>query len=1014
MADKNLNFNIKVNNKELDLTKTSFKDFNNIIKQAKKDLQSLPITDPRYKVLQTDIKNADAAWKEMNKTIAQSGDDMEETGGKVETFKKQIKDATDELFRLEKQFGKNSKEYTDQQQKIAGLRDAQEELVRTTQDLDDTLAAIPGPIGQIGQGMQQLEGISQNVGSAMIKLGINFKTTDGIIKASGVGALVLLLATLVAALISAAKSSKPLQDAFAVMGDAVGALFDALKPVTDFLINVFVGSIKIVSSALNGLASLFGGVSNGINKQTLDLERSVQLQEKLFNGLSNSISKNTKEIVDSYTEYKKALLEVSKALQEKTITDKQALDQQLLIELNHLTKIKLLRDQQSKEFNDKALEIQQLDDKTSQTRITNQRKYAIKGLENEREFTALSLANEQKSAEERVKIIQDNINTVTKTDIEGKAILLDALELSKKEEQSLVVYYQQKMVASYKLSQAEQTKQQAEFSREDIALINERALAVMELTSQLLKDEEARNLQQATFAIKTLKEQHRKELEEAQLAGVTLKGLKEKQAAEMAAAIENERKATIQYDSFIIQQEIDKQNTLLNYTTQGTQEYFDARKEIAHKELEQEILLADGNQQKIEAARSKHYKTMLDLDKEGIQSQIDLLSIEYTTLYDGTVAFYQKQRDIEVQNYELATKNAQGNYDKLEALRKQHERNMQMIDLSELQSTVDIMQRQADTKKMIFGGFFKAQKEAEETRYGVALKAAGDNYALIQTLEMEHQQKMKELKRQEFEAYLGFTSSVLGAIGSFYAQQEQLSNLRQQNELDDLQLKYREEQKALSQNAKSKEEFDKQTAKNDEKLAAEQDKIKEKYFYKNRDAQYAQAMISAFQSAISAYSSLAAIPVVGPALGAVAAAVALAFGIKQANAIKAQKYVSSSPIKGPDTEAAPQNMGQNYAQGGMIGGKRHAEGGTMIEAEKGEAIMTRGAVTMFAPMLSMMNQMGGGTSFNPSLMTTSYDKPNVLNPSQDQAPIIVKSYVVSSDMTSSQEKNARLKDLSTL
>jgi hypothetical protein len=86
----------------------------------------------------------------------------------------------------------------------------------------------------------------------------------------------------------------------------------------------------------------------------------------------------------------------------------------------------------------------------------------------------------------------------------------------------------------------------------------------------------------------------------------------------------------------------------------------------------------------------------------------------------------------------------------------------------------------------------------------------------------------------------------------------------------------------------------------------------------------------------------------------------------------------------------------------------------LIEAEKGEAIMTRGAVTMFAPLLSMMNQAGGGTSFNSSLMTTSFDKPVISNPSQEQAPIIVKSYVVSSDMTSAQEKNARLKDLSTL
>jgi hypothetical protein len=47
-------------------------------------------------------------------------------------------------------------------------------------------------------------------------------------------------------------------------------------------------------------------------------------------------------------------------------------------------------------------------------------------------------------------------------------------------------------------------------------------------------------------------------------------------------------------------------------------------------------------------------------------------------------------------------------------------------------------------------------------------------------------------------------------------------------------------------------------------------------------------------------------------------------------------------------------------------------------------------------------------------MTTSYDAPNILKPSQEQAPMIVKTYVVSSELTSEQNKQARLKDLSTL
>jgi hypothetical protein len=105
---------------------------------------------------------------------------------------------------------------------------------------------------------------------------------------------------------------------------------------------------------------------------------------------------------------------------------------------------------------------------------------------------------------------------------------------------------------------------------------------------------------------------------------------------------------------------------------------------------------------------------------------------------------------------------------------------------------------------------------------------------------------------------------------------------------------------------------------------------------------------------------------------------------------------------------------RGMARGGMIGGKRHAEGGTLIEAEKGEAVLTRGAVSMFGPMLSMMNQAGGGVSFNSNLMTTRQDNPILSNPAQDQAPIVVKTYVVEKDMVTQMNKQARLKDLSTL
>lgn len=169
-------------------------------------------------------------------------------------------------------------------------------------------------------------------------------------------------------------------------------------------------------------------------------------------------------------------------------------------------------------------------------------------------------------------------------------------------------------------------------------------------------------------------------------------------------------------------------------------------------------------------------------------------------------------------------------------------------------------------------------------------------------------------------------------------------------------------------------------------------------------------------TAVANAKSIAAFPLtagmpwvaINTAAGALGVANAVAATVKGINDINKAKTDTETP------EPPRPTTGRNYQAGGMIGGLRHSQGGTIIEAERGEAVMTRGAVTMFAPLLSMMNQMGGGAAFTPNLQITPPDMPTVANPSQDQKPLIVKSYVVERDLTTEQEKQARLKDLSTL
>ena len=200
---------------------------------------------------------------------------------------------------------------------------------------------------------------------------------------------------------------------------------------------------------------------------------------------------------------------------------------------------------------------------------------------------------------------------------------------------------------------------------------------------------------------------------------------------------------------------------------------------------------------------------------------------------------------------------------------------------------------------------------------------------------------------------------------------------------------------------------------------------------KNKKLQKAAALVEAGVAiarivtdttrAIIAFS--ASVAPLGPAGVPIAAAYAVkakisgALGIATiiAQGIGKLKSIDDSDSGGTEGGGGQQGngLGRGYAQGGMIRGRRHAQGGTLIEAEDGEAVMTRGAVTMFAPLLSAMNQMGGGTSFS-NMNVVRPDNPILNNPSQQQAPLIVKTYVVENELTSYQQKQSRLKDLSTL
>ena len=132
-------------------------------------------------------------------------------------------------------------------------------------------------------------------------------------------------------------------------------------------------------------------------------------------------------------------------------------------------------------------------------------------------------------------------------------------------------------------------------------------------------------------------------------------------------------------------------------------------------------------------------------------------------------------------------------------------------------------------------------------------------------IQAKYAQQRKNTNTEELNAYLGYASNILGAINNIFSAASEVNKMQQEQDL---------------KNAKGN--------------AEEEEKIRKRAFEQNKKTQIAQAIIGTLQAAIQAYQSLAVIPVVGPALGAAAAAAALIFGYKKVALIKAQTYESQA------------------------------------------------------------------------------------------------------------------------
>ena len=136
--------------------------------------------------------------------------------------------------------------------------------------------SLPGPVGRAAQAFQSMVG--------GIKSGIAaLKTLRGALIATGLGALVVVIGSLVAYFTETERGAQKLRIAMAAVGAAVGVVKDAMVGLGESFVQFFKGDFK---GAVNTLKNSFTGLGDEIVKDTkaaIELERAmnrVKVQER--------------------------------------------------------------------------------------------------------------------------------------------------------------------------------------------------------------------------------------------------------------------------------------------------------------------------------------------------------------------------------------------------------------------------------------------------------------------------------------------------------------------------------------------------------------------------------------------------------------------------------------------------------------------------------------------------------------------------------------------------------------
>lgn len=521
---------------------------------------------------------------------------------------------------------------------------------------------------------------------------------------------------------------------------------------------------------------------------------------------------------------------------------------------------------------------------------------------------------------------------------------------------------------------------------------NERYIAMAK--EQAAIDRDTRNLQvqnaKNALQIATLKAKADDELNES--AKERMEAIREANRLEEEASKKNYELAKRRYE-LMVQQNAMAENTketndaiaqaeveMYNALT----EYQDKRGELLGREvsLANEIKSAEkeksdaaiaAKQKEMEAVRAAE-DAMLALVKDGRDKQSKEITLQYNRQIEDLRTRLKTETD-------LTVKARQAINDQIKALEQQKAAELQKLSEEELQKEID-------NRTKLISLQLEAVKEGSEQEYQLRMQQLlAQRDAELADKELTEQMKLAIVDKYDKQ----MDDLILQREQEISDKQQEAVRLRMENEIMQLQQSGASELEILQEKASQKLELlnsiQQQEGESEQeflnrKLQANQEYIDAKKAIADKEVEIEQVKFQAIETITSGLSSAfetlgennKTFAILSKTLALAEIAIntgkALAAGIAQAQSVQFPANLAAiattvATILSNIAVATKTVKSAKFATGGLVTGPGTGTSDSIpAQLSNGESVMTARATSMFAPLLSSFNQMGGGVPIN--------------------------------------------------